>query len=65
MSDMGNGDNLAEIAASTEDIARAIVATFRSVNVMDSNYEAANIVDAISHVASALLEVAKAIKETA
>jgi hypothetical protein len=46
-------------------VARAIGAAFISPNVMDSNWEAANVVDALAMIARSLHDVADAIREAA
>ena len=43
-------------------VARAIIRVFESPNVMDTNFENANIVDVLNHIAHALEGIAEAIK---
>lgn len=51
------------IAEAHEEIASAMWGTLRSPNVCDSNFEPANVVDALASIAKGLFAVAKAIKE--
>ena len=59
-------DRIADgIADAREDIANAIRSGFISPNVMDSNLEAANVVDVLERVAQAGFAIAKAINSLA
>lgn len=57
--------NTDELAESVDGIANAIRQTLISPNVMDSNFEDANIVDVLSDVANGLCRIAKAIEKHA